>query len=44
MSEYQSWVYDEVEFDIINLDMDNPDCWYCEPGYYPNLVGYVGEI
>lgn len=42
MSEYQDWVlsYENLyELPIIDLVMDHPDCWYCEPGYYPNLVG-----
>jgi hypothetical protein len=43
MSEYQDWVFSFEEIDIINMEMDHPDCWYCEPGYYPNLLGCVSE-
>jgi hypothetical protein len=41
MSEYQDWVFIEEDvtgFDVINLVMDHPDCWYCPPNEYPPLM------
>ncbi len=46
MSDYQDWVFmmeAVTGFQILDLEMDHPDCWYCEPGYYPSLLGCLSE-
>jgi hypothetical protein len=46
MNEYQDWVFmmeAATGFQILDLEMDHPDCWYCEPGYYPSLLGFLAE-
>jgi hypothetical protein len=46
MSDYQDWVLtceNLYELEIIDLVMDHPSAWYCDPGYYPNLLGCPEE-
>jgi hypothetical protein len=41
MLEYQDWVFTEeavTGFEILDLVMDHPDCWYCPPNEYPPLM------
>jgi hypothetical protein len=41
MSSFQGWVFIEEDvtgFEVIDLVMDHPDCWYCDPSYYPSLM------
>ena len=43
MSEYQDWVLTYDNIDIINVEMDHPDCWYCPPNEYPALLPCVSD-
>jgi hypothetical protein len=46
MLEYQDWVFTEetvTGFEIIDLVMDHPDCWYSYKDCYPALIGCINE-